>query len=228
MSGQLLLAERRPLGLVPLVVPVLAAVAVALVAGLLLAVGTPGERVVGVLVGGLETVLPLSAGLAAATAVTVDPSIELQLATATPFARTVARRLTLVLAVGAACGLAWTLAMLPLPDALPQPFARAQLVWAPPLLWMTGAGALLALALGSRNAAGTLLAGWWVVQHLGVPLLAGHALGQAVFLSATTHVGEAPFWLANRAWLTAGGVLLLAGTGALAHNPDRLLRREDG
>jgi len=100
--------------------------------------------------------LPLVAGIAAASAVSGDGLVELQLSLPTSFRLTVVRRLVVALGWPILLTLIGTLG-LSLTQRLVWPVAATGytpldvLIWLPPLLWLAGCGA--AVTLGLRNIA---------------------------------------------------------------------------
>ncbi|GAB3162376.1 hypothetical protein [Microbispora hainanensis] len=191
------------------------------------AFGTARPQLERFLLTGLEALIPLAAGMAAVAVVSRDPSRELQLTLPTPYTTTLGRRLavlgglTATLAIAFSAALAaggwWTGPGLP----------YAPLVWAAPLLWLTGL-ALLVAALGrSVVLATTTVAAIWLGEQLFAATFATTPGLRPFFLFMTTRIGVPTDWDANRAALAASGALLTALALMLLRRPERLLTEEE-
>lgn len=176
-----------------------------------------------VMLAGLESGVPLAAGIGAAVAVTAERSIELQLSLRTPYRSTVLRRVSLPAASAVAAGL---LGALPLAavGALPSAGAAVAytLLWAAPLAWFLGGGAVLGLLAGRTAGTGLLIALWWAHHVLPIVFRARTGL-RPLWLFLTTHQGLTVEWPLNRAALLVQAVLLALVARWLLSRPDRLL-----
>jgi hypothetical protein len=205
--------ELRRLGRVGLLLPALTAVPFALFAAFMQLSGSEPPQLSRMLAAYLEAGLPLAAGLAAASVVAEDPALDLQLSFETRYRTTVLRRLGALLSISALCAVLWSsaLRLSGLWGAwVREPFVWGQLVWLSPLLFCAALGAVLALLLRGRTAAGAVLGGLWLVQML----FAGHFLTNGwlrpFYLFATLRAPGADFWLDNRLALVGAAVALLA------------------
>lgn len=173
---------------------------------------------------GLESGVPLAAGVGAAVAVTAERSMELQLSLGTPYRRTVLRRVGLVATAAAAAGLLGVL-LLTAVGALPTPGAAAAsaLLWAAPLAWLLSAGAVLGLLAGRTAGIGLLVALWWA-HHVLPLLLPGRAGLRPLWLLLTITQGRTVDWTLNRASLLLQAVLLALTARLLLARNDRLLQ----
>lgn len=216
--------EGRRLGPMGLAMPPLVLALFVGGAGLMAAGGEPSRRIGRLLVAGLELGLPLAAGFVAATLVSHDVAVEVQLTLPTRYRATLIRRLALLTGWTGAIAVAASVAMLAGGLwVVPGSFLLGQLAWFAPLVWFVAVGAALALLFRGRAASAGILAGVWVVQNLFAGIFAEARWGQPWFLFATTHVPGADFWLANRLALIGAAGLLVCGAWWLLHGEEALL-----
>jgi hypothetical protein len=215
--------ERRIVGWLPLALPV-ATIAVLLVSAVTLVVAAGAwAEARRLLVAGLETVLPLTIGLATAVVVAGDPGVELQLSLATPYRVTVLRRVVLVTGAGCAAALSAT-AVLAASGLLPGvSTAGFVLLWAAPVAWFAAAGTVAGAGLG-RAAGGGLLSAVWLVQQVGGGLLAARPWTRPLWMFVTTQAGRTPDWVVNRAALLVQAAVLTGAAWVLLRRNDRLLQ----
>lgn len=191
------------------------------------AFGTARPQLERILLTGLEALIPLSAGMAAVAVVSRDPSRELQLTLPTPYTTTLGRRLAVLGGLSAALSIAFS-AALAIGGWWNGPgLPYAPLVWAAPLLWLTGL-ALLVAALGrSVVLATTTVAAVWLGEQLFAASFATTPGLRPFFLFMTTRIGVPTDWDANRAALATSGALLAALALILLRRPERLLTEEE-
>lgn len=180
-------------------------------------------------VAGLEIGVATAVGMVTASLIGSDPLIELQLSLPTPYRKTFARRLGLLLVWSAVIGIAATLvARLAGYPLAPESFVENQLVWFSPLIWFAGAGALLTLVLRSRAGSSAVIAGIWIGENLIGKHFAAHAWSRPLFLFATSYLPGACFWLSNRLELAAMGLVMCGLVFLwLSRNPSALLRGDE-
>lgn len=217
--------EFRRVGSLGLTMPLVVAVTFLAVGGLQLLAGASQEQVGRTLTAGLEVGLPLAAGLVAATVVSVDPAVSLQLALPTRYRTTVLRRLALATVWTALIAIAW--ASLLWVNGLwtwPEPFLKLQLGWLAPLLWLVGLGALLTLLFQSRTASSAILGGLWLVQNVFYGLILESDWARPFFLFATTYTlgAEADYWIGNRATLVCTALVFLICVSLLLNRNESL------
>lgn len=190
--------------------------------------GAPPSSVHGVLLSGVEAFVPLAAAMAAVTVVSVDRCRELQLALPAGYPGTLGRRLGVVAGTGAALSVLFS-AALRLSGSWTGPASplASVLVWASPLLGLTGLALLVAVLGRSVVLATTTVAVVWLCQQLFAPALAAGAWSRPVFLFMTSRVGVADGWGTNRAVLAACGVLFITTALLLLRRPERLLTEEE-
>ena len=172
-------------------------------------------------------VLPVVAGVAAASAVRADSAFELQLSLPTSFRVTALRRL--VLAVG------WTMLLsllvglgLALSNRLIWPAAPAadQLIWLAPLLWMAAVGAAITLGLRAFAVGCGIVAVLWVLERLSSDLFMSAPWLQMLWLFLRYSYVSPAAWYANRVAVLLFAVLLFALTYWLLGRTERLLGSE--
>lgn len=192
--------EARRLGRSGLGLPVLVGLLFAALAAAMVFAGAEERQVARVLVAYLEMGLPLAAGLAAATVISDEPAVDLQLALLTRYRTTVLRRLGTLVLWASLLALLWS-AFLSFSGLwklwVPENFVAGQLVWLSPLLWCVAAGALLSLVLG-RTAAGAILGGLWLFEGFVYVLFIAKEWLRPVFLFATVYAPGVEWWLENR------------------------------
>ncbi|MDQ2904132.1 MAG: hypothetical protein M3Y81_11330 [Chloroflexota bacterium] len=196
------------------------------------------------LLAGLEMFLPLAAGIVAATLVSQDAALELQLTMPRKYHITGLLRLLLIFCWTTCLAVFWLVGMLLLnmlytpafTQVWPQPVRvlTLQLLWFAPLLWFVAMGACLALLTQSRSASGALVGGLWLLNILFVSIFASIAWLRPILLFPATliiypatHVPAADFttyWLTTRFELLAGALILLALDWLLLRDTERLLK----
>ncbi|MFF3667846.1 hypothetical protein [Microtetraspora malaysiensis] len=192
------------------------------------AFGTPRPSVHSLLLSGVEALVPLAAATAAVTVVSVDRCRELQLTLPTGYSLTLGRRLGVVAGIGAALSVLFSVALRLTgswtgPDS---PLASA-LVWASPLLGLTGLALLVAVLGRSVVLATTTVAVVWLCQQLFASAMVAGAWSRPFFLFLTSREGVADGWGTNRAVLAACGVLFITIALLLLRRPERLLTEEE-
>jgi hypothetical protein len=196
-------------------------------AGLGLLSGRPAR----LLTAGLETGVPLAAGLAGAALLADERALELQLSLPGGFRSAARWRLGLLAGAAALASLVgWGLASAAgllaawLPAVSP---VVAQLTWLAPLALLGLAGPLLALVLRSRAAAAGVLTGGWLLAHALHDVALGTPALRAWFPFLTTYDPIAPDWLATRLVVLALGIGAGLLLGSLLRDGEWLLRSED-
>ncbi len=197
-----------------------------------------------VLLAAVEMLLPIAAGVIAATALASDAALELHLSTPRTFECTSLLRLLLIV-VWTSC-LSWltfsiALALqqfeLPAFARTASPLVRAallQLVWLVPLLWLVTAGLAIALLTKSRSASGALLAGIWLLDTIFVGVIAQTAwLRPFLLFPATLLLFPAAgvsrtdfitYWLDTRIELMGMALVLLMLDWLLLRDAEGLLQ----
>ena len=211
--------------------PVITMVAFALLTAIFHLLGADPARM---LVGGLEMLLPLIAGVVVATIASQDRVIEVQLTLPRSYALTVLRRIALIVLWTACIALILTgIFTLLKVNALPAQFHSwsgivqafaAQLVWISPLLWFTTSGLLLALLLRSRAASNGLLCGIWIVEILARSYFVTTSWLWPFYLFTTTLTPYVDFWLLNRVEVIGTALLVFVLGGLLLRHPEGLLK----
>jgi len=180
------------------------------------------------LIATLEACVPLAAGVLVATIAARDDALELQLTVATPYRRTAWRRIGLLLAWTALIEAATMLAIQTfLPWAAPKQGIEYIVTWAAPLLWLTAAGALLALLLRSRAIAGAVLGVVWIAQLALHGYFATNDWLRPWFLFATLYAPDDPFWWANRIELLLAAAVFFAAASYYLRNAEWRFRAEE-
>ena len=220
--------ELRRVGIVALLTPVLIIFSFSFFGVLMRFNGVSADRATRAVVAGLEIGVATAAGLIAATMISSDSLLELQLSLATRYRTTFVRRLGLMLAWSALVGITTTLAVRLIGHQLaPVPLLTQQFVWLAPLVWFAGAGALLTLLLRSRAGSGAMIAGIWIGENLLGKVFGGTDWLQPFFLFATSYEPGGNFWLSNRLELVATGLILNALVWLwLTRNPSILMGGE--
>jgi hypothetical protein len=181
----------------------------------------------------LEFGLPPVAGIAAAYLVSGNPAVELHLTLRRSYAATTLLRLWLLTLWAMVVGVATSAVMRQAGYWLaPQPSPLDQLIWLAPLLWFICAGAMLALLLRSRVAAGAILGMIW----LGELFFRGQILENVylrnayLFLTLETLPGgfapDAAWWTQSRLILLAMATVFLLVFAALLRRNEALLGHE--
>ena len=172
------------------------------------------------LVGTLEMLLPLAAGVGAGSLIGHDPVAELAASCRTGYPATLLRRLVVsltwitVLAVLASAALVatgwwdrWPPAHAPLPG---------QLTWLSPVLFLAALGFLVGALLRNPGAAAGVVAVVWIIQQVLNDLLLSSPATRLLNLFATTRGGQPEDWTANRlVLLGVAAVFFLVAWGVL-------------
>jgi hypothetical protein len=212
------------------VAPAAPALAILLtVAGALLVGGNGAGRtqVSSVLLTGLEALLPLAVALVAASVVAAERARELHLSLPTRYATVLGRRLVLLGGATAVIAVAfsvvlWSADLWTGPSPLTSP-----LVWAPPVLWLTGLAIFVGLLTRSLLLATTVPAGLWLAQQIFAPAFTTHDWLRPFYLFPVTRLDAYPGWITDRLLLAAATLPLAAGAVALLRRPERLLTEEE-
>jgi hypothetical protein len=205
---------------------VMPAAGAALMAGLAIT-GHPAaqlDRLAAVL---LEALCPLGAALAAVSVVGRDPAVELILTTPASYRRVLAGRAGLAAGLAAAATLALAIALFGAGTwPAGQGAAGLVLIWAPPMLWLTGIGLLVAVAgRGPALASGAIAAIWLAEAIFAGQAKASPLIRDQYMFATVSHLPPGP-WAANRAGLALAGTAALAITALLLARPARLLTAE--
>lgn len=182
-----------------------------------------------VVMAGIEGAVPLMAGIGAATIVSYEPAMELQLTVPAAYRVTMLRRLTLFLGWSSLVEVA---AVAVLAGFWPWTLTRSGLegylfTWLAPLLWFGAWGAVLTLLLRSRAASVAILGVAWVVELLFHGLLAAYGWTRALYVFATMFNAAESFWSLNRLELLATALVLFALVWFYLHNSEWCLRGEE-
>ena len=225
MNWSLWRYELRRLGRAALLGPLLAVAALAGLAALATWTGMGGQA--DRILSEVLDVLPVIGGIGAASIVTGDPALELQLSLPTVFRLTMLRRLALALGwtslLGLGCAL-WLAASGRLTWPI-SPFGD-QLIWMAPMLWLAGLGEALSLAMGAAAPGSSLVGMVWVLElALGTSLAELPAL-RPVLLFLRFDPAHAADWTVNRLTLLALAALGLGLAAWLLGRPEWLLRGE--
>ncbi|GHO70513.1 hypothetical protein KSC_094050 [Ktedonobacter sp. SOSP1-52] len=193
------------------------------------------------LMGGLEMILPLAAGIITVMLTSYDQAIEIQLTVPRLYHLTILRRLLLLLGwfilVGllssffiAAINLSWlhiNLGSLPLALSFP----LAQLSWLTPLVWFVCAGFCLGALLRNWVAGTTILSAIWLLEFVFKDYLRATDWLHSVFFFATSltpiqQVTSSTFgaWLTTRWQMCAIAAALLFLGWLLTHNTEAVLK----
>ena len=247
MSFERFRYELQIVGKWVLLIPLLVMGCFALLAAILTILHVDHLRIAQVLTASLEMILPLVAGLLAATVVSHDAAIELQLTLSSKYrseAKRSAYQFTALLRIGLIAGWMacvalfssvfiyhlkyWRIpAQLSTWHVLPQ-FLVGQLTWIAPLLWFVAAGFCLALLIRSRSASGAILGGIWIVEAIFYGYFALIAWLKPFFLFPTTLAPGIDFWLPNRLGLLSIALAFLVTGWLLLYNTEALLQGVSG
>ncbi len=183
------------------------------------------------LTAGLETGVPLAAGLIAASMLAGEPSLELQLTIPSGVRPAILLRLGAVFAWSSAvCVVTWLVAyqLGVFGDWLPAGGpALAQLTWLAPLAAFTVIGALLAVAFRSRALASGAVMIFWVAGHAFRSDFESQALLRAWYPFLTTYAAGASDWAATRLTLLGLAAVALVALAAWLGAGEWLLSGED-
>jgi hypothetical protein len=184
-----------------------------------------------VLLGALEMVVPLAAGVGCASLVGRDPAVELQLAVATPYRVTLLRRMAVTL--GWAAVVAGVTAAVLIATgwwarwpANHGPFA-GQLTWVAPIVGMGTVGFAAGAVLRSPSAAAALVTTLWTFQQLFAELAQQQLPGRLLYLFATTRGAVPGDWTENRLALLGAAATLVALALVVLARSERLIGQEE-
>lgn len=222
MSG--LSFEARQLGWPAVVAAPFAVSALAFLGLLAQALGAGGQT--NRVLSAIAQVASLVGGIAAVSAVAVDPAVELRLSLPLGLQRSFAIRLTLALVW---CGIVMGAATLVLHALgrftfeIEDSAAADQLVWLPPVMLLAGVGAAATVVLRSSSAGAGIVAVGWVLSNVLGGLWQQVPLARPLWLAMPYDSADAAAWYWNRATLTVGGLLLLGVTAVVLGRGERLL-----
>lgn len=190
--------------------------------------GARPDQVGGLVLSGLEALLPLAVAVTAVTVVSREACRELHLSLPIRHAGTLGRRLALVGAFSAALALIYTGGSC-LSGSWTGPTGPAGLlVWVAPTLWLGALAVLLGLVGRSIALATTLVAAVWLIEQLLAHHFAATAWARPFYLFATTRLDLGDDWLPNRLALIASGTVFAATAATLLlRRPHRLLSEEE-
>ncbi len=173
----------------------------------------------------LGFVLPLMAGILAASAIVDDPVLELQLAAPRAPWRILVERLAVLLGIVALAALAYQVYLGAMGidlTGLGNPAAR-QLAWLVPSLALMGLSSLVALAL-VQGTGGALLVGLlWLLQILARGWFVASPWARYLFLFMRVRYADHPALAANELCLLGLGMLLVIDAGWLLRKTERYL-----
>ncbi|PZR99332.1 MAG: hypothetical protein DLM69_07465 [Candidatus Chloroheliales bacterium] len=226
MNHELWRYELRRIGWLALVGPPLALMGIGLLALVANQLGH-ADQVARILTTSLD-VLPLVGGVAAATAVSADEALELQLSLPTTFRTTIIRRLALSLGWTGLLAFASTLA-LSVNGSLrgANSLLGDQLTWLAPLLWLVGVATALSLGLRAAVVGSGLIAVLWVVEQVLKDLFAAIPWLEPLWLFERWQPQQAMQWGFNRFVLLASAAALLGLAYWLLGRPERLLKGDN-
>lgn len=173
----------------------------------------------------LGFVLPLLAGILAASAIVDDPALELQLAAPRPPWRILLERLALLLGIVGVAAVAYQVYLVALGidiGHLGHLVAR-QLVWLVPSLALMGLSSLAALGFVEGTAGALLVGVIWVMQLALRGWFMASRWARYLFLFRGALQPASPDLLANRLCLVGIALALLAGAGTLLKREERYL-----
>jgi hypothetical protein len=178
----------------------------------------------------LEMLLPLTAGIGAASLIGHDPVAELAASCRTRYPVTLLRRLVLSLGWVAALAVLMSavLAATGWWDRMPgaRPVVSGQLTWLSPTLLLVALGFLTGVVVRNPGAAAGVVAVVWLTEQALTPQLQSHVAGRLLYLFATTRGARAEDWLANRLVLLAAAAVLLAAAWLLLARSEPVVRGE--
>jgi hypothetical protein len=203
--------EARRAGWTALLTPPAVLVLGALAAAIQLGAGESDASVARTLLGTLEMLLPLAAGVGAAALIGHDPVAELAASCPTRYPVTLLRRLVVSLAWIAVLAALVSAALVATGWWARWPAAHSplvgQLTWLSPVLFLAALGFLAAALLRNPGAAAGIVAVVWLVQQVLNDLMQSAPATRLLSLFATTRGGVPAEWTSNR--------LVLLGTAAV-------------
>ncbi len=216
--------ETRLVGIAPAAIPPLILLGFA-------ALGAIARRQAQLVTVGLESAVPLAAGIVAASLIAREPSLELQLGMPGGYRPAALRRLAILFAWSALASLAgWIVA-----DAAGLVAAwgpnegpvAAQLTWLVPLAFFVAIGGLAAVVLRGRATAVGVLAILWFTGHLFHGGFETIPYFRAWYPFLTSYAPTAADWLATRLTLLAIAGVAFAALAASLRAGEWLLASED-
>ena len=221
--------ELRVIGPIPLLAPLLVALAWDGLAGILQVRHVVHSFVSLVVVVGLEAILPLTAAIVLVSLASRDSALEVLLAVSTSYRRTSLRRMAIVFAWTLLLGLVATWAAYDLfPGAIPASLGLLSLLAVvAPMVWLSVGGVVLAYGLRSLSASSAVLGCIWIAQMAFHSYFAAFGWTQPWFLFATAFAPTAPFWLANRLELIATAACCGVACWLFLGDAERRFRSED-
>jgi hypothetical protein len=178
---------------------------------------------------GIEGTVPLVAGIAVATIVSLEPALELQLAVFVPYRRTVLHRITLLLLWSSLIEvLSVVLVRAIWPWAFPSDGLLGYLLtWLAPLLWFSAWGAILTLVLHNRAASVAILGVVWAVELLFHGALGAYSWTRAVYVFATMFDSTSSYWGVNRLELLLTALVIFGGVWLYLRDSEARLQTEE-
>jgi hypothetical protein len=191
--------------------------------------------------GGLEMMLPITAGVVVATVAVHDPTLELLLTLPRRYAGLAMWRVVLIVGWTACVALLSSALLVALklgynpqqPDQSPAlQFLVGQLTWLAPLLWCVAVALCFAVILRSPTASGALLGGIWIAEtffkdiFLAVPWLHPVLLFPTTLAGLHGSLSASVFttWLTTRFELIGTALVLLLLGAVLLRRPEWLLK----
>lgn len=180
---------------------------------------------------GLESGIPLGAGLLAASMLAGETALELQLATPPGFRAAAVWRLGAIVAWSSVVAfVAATIARLTgALNSWPGPGdpIRDVSIWLPPIVMFTGLGSLLGVALRSRGAAAAVITGFWMAGLALKDWFLGHDYTRVWYPFAMSFRPAAEWVAVNRLTVLGIGLLCLVASFAWLGRQEWLLGSED-
>jgi hypothetical protein len=191
--------------------------------------------------GGLEMMLPITAGVVVATVAVHDPALELLLTLPRRYSGLAMLRVVLIIVWTAIVALLSSALLVSLklgyipqqPDqSLALQFLVAQLIWLAPLLWCVAVALCFSVILRSPTAGGALLGGIWIIETFYKDAFEAVPWLHPLFLFVTTLAGlNGPIpasifniWLTTRFELIGMALVLLLLGAVLLRHPEWLLK----
>lgn len=173
----------------------------------------------------LGFVLPLLAGILAASAIVDDTALELQLAAPRAPWQTLLERLALLLGIVALAAAAFQayLAVMGVDISVLGNLAVRQLVWLIPSLALMGLGSLAAL-VSVQGTGGALMVGIiWILQLILRSWFAASRWARYIFLFMGARQPDSPYLAANQLCLAALAILFVIGASFMLKQEERYL-----
>ena len=173
----------------------------------------------------LGFVLPLIAGILAASAIVDDSALELQLASPRAPWRTLLERLALLLGLVAAGALLYQgyVALLGVDLSPMGKLVARQLAWLTPSLALMGLGSVTALAFAQGTNGALAAGGIWLLQLLAKDWFVDSPWARYLFVFMAARYQAHPSFLANQLCLLGVSAILIAGASLLLKQEERYL-----